>query len=169
MVASSSAYQDAVNGISALFDAEIPLDSQSLQNSKPYIFSEKDREQIPQNLTDAKKLLFQSIEPKTRVINDVQGLARVIDFADRYVNEYWELLAETTKAELVKGARVMLDILPDQMGNIQFSKFSPIIDKFFKEPIHTTKRLISIIHKSNENKVLFTLFSDKLYSFAISV
>ena len=169
MVALSIAYQDAVNGISALFDAEIQLDSQSLQNSKPYIFSEKDQEQIPQNLTEAKKLLLQSIDSETRVIKDIPALARVFDFANWYVREYWELHPETTKAELVKGARVLLNILPDQRGNIQFSKFSPVVHEFIKNPIHSTKRLLAIIQHFNDNRILLTLLSHKLYNFAISV
>lgn len=169
MVASSIVYKDAVNSILALFDADIQLSSQNLQNSKPYILPKKDEEQIPQNLAEAKKLLFQSVNPETRVITDVRGLATVIDFADLYVYEYWSLLPEATKAELVKGAGVLLDILPDNRENILLSEISPIIYEFFKRPIYSTKRLISIIQKFKENKTLFTLLSDKLYNFAISV
>lgn len=169
MVASSIAYEDAVNSISALFDADIQLSSQNLQNSKPYILTKKDEEQIPQNLAEAKKLLFQSVDPETRVIKDVRGLATVIDFADLYVNEYWDLLPEATKTKLVKGAGGLLDILLDNRENILFSKISPIIHELFKRPIYSTKRLISIIQKFNENRTLITLLSDKLYNFAISV
>ncbi len=169
MVVSSSAYQDAVNCISTLFNANVQIDSQNSQNSSSGILQAKDEEHILHDLVEAKILLLQSIDPDTKVIKNLQGLVRVIAFADQYVNEYWDVLPEQTKVELFKGTKTLLDVIPDVEGNIKFSKISPIVREFLKNPVHNTRRCIYIVKKTKDNRILLRSLGEKLYNFAKSV
>lgn len=116
------------------------------------------------------KILLQSIDPETKAIKDLQGLARAFDFADRYVNDNWDLLPEKTKVELTKGSKAMLDILPNYDSSLDISRVFPAIYEAFKRrPWHNLKRLLLSFRTVSKNKPLSLILLKSIHKFASSV
>ncbi|MBV9385534.1 MAG: DUF1778 domain-containing protein [Chroococcidiopsidaceae cyanobacterium CP_BM_ER_R8_30] len=133
-------------------------------------FKKGSEEGTSKNFLEARKILLQSIDPETKAIKDLQGLARAFDFADQYVNDNWDLLPAKTKVELTKGSKAVLDILPNYDGCLDISKVSPAIYEAFKRRLrHNLKRLLLSFRTVSKNKSLSLILLKSIHKFASSV
>jgi len=172
MVASIGAFEDEVGEfILALFNADIQQGSEqkTQDNSSPTLKKDSD-EQTSQDFAEARKILLQSIDPKTKAIKDFQGLAKAFDFGDEYVNKHWDLLPEKTRVELTKGSKAVLDVLPDFDGPLNLSKILPAIYMAFRRrPWHNLKRLFPVGKSMIKDKSPSLSLLRSIHGFANSV
>jgi hypothetical protein len=149
--ATITAYQNLISTLIELLETNVVTNSLSDQN-EPQQLSLKQVDNLPliADKETAKKILFESINSDTKTIQNIAGLTRVIEYTDKYINEYWEDLPESLKNDLITKA----SLIDDAIFNEKASKIDTILSviKYVKKQlIRYLKSLIEIY--TNPRKV----------------
>lgn len=126
-----------------LLETNVAKDSLSHQNEFQQ-FSSKPVDNLPliADKETAKKILFESIKSDKQIIQNIAGLTRVIDYVDKYINEYWEDLPENIKNDLIAKSSLIDDSIFNNTSKID--TLSSILKYSKKQPFRYFNFLIEI-------------------------
>lgn len=142
--ATITAYQNLLSALIELLETNVATDSLSYQNESQQL-SSKSVDNLPliADKETAKKILFESINSDTTIIQNIAGLTRVIEYVDKYINEYWEDIPKSIKNDLITKSSLIDDAIFTKNAN-RIDTISPILKYIKKQPVRYFKLLIKI-------------------------